>query len=248
MKTIGELMPTLTKIESGRNGCVSLSKTLSNDAVELLQRYPTANDFRNEFSVKLQTATALFKERTFDGTSPTLRTIREAYGSEICNVWIMLHLEQINLFAGVKKKLTKEAMEELAYMIQAECYYFKASELMFFIHKLKMGKYGSFYGVVDAMKITEALNKFIEERQNYIHKLEEEKRQLKREKMFEGSISREKYDSIKERAQTDIDAFKQLFKCFPNDKPIEEYWEAWKSDEEKTRQFLIEHNENYKTI
>lgn len=228
-----------------------MQKEQSIKAKEIIERFGVGEQFMKKYNPDLQTDTAFNKERAFTSEiAPTIGDVREAYGGRICSAWIMAQIERINDFTGVEKKLTKEVMLEQAKMLQAETKIqrLKVSEFMYFIHRLKMGKYGSFYGVVDAMVINKALETFLEEKRSYIHELEEEKKRIEREKMFEGSISREKYDSIKERAKTDIEAFKQLFKCFPNDRPIEEYWEDWKSDEEKTRQFLIEHNENYKTI
>lgn len=223
-----------------------MQKKLSIKAKEIASRFGDGEEFMKKYNPDLQTETAFNKKRAFTSKiAPTINEVREVYGEKVCNVWIMAQIERINDFTGVEKKLTEDVMLEQAKMLQAEpgIRKLKVSEFMYFIHRLKMGKYGSFYGVVDAMVINKALDIFLQEKRNYIYDLEEEKKRIAREKMFEGSISRESYESIKKRAETDIDAFKQLFKCFPNDKPIEEYWEDWKQHKQETEKILIEYNE-----
>ena len=77
--------------------------------------------------------------------------------------------------------------------------------------------------MVDGMKITESLGKFIKERRDYIFQLEEEIKKEKRKDMFKGTITREQYDILKKRAKIDINAFMELFS---NSNKSD--WEEWR--------------------
>lgn len=197
---------------------------LSDRAIKVINEFGDSVSFLRQNNPNLQTQTALYKERAFTSDkSPTIGAVREAYGEKVCNSWLFNQLEVINDFAGVKSKLTEGQMKELAGMLQAEIFWMKISEFMYFLHQLKMGKYGSFYGVVDGMKITESLGKFIKERRDYIFQLEEEIKKEKRKDMFKGTITREQYDKLKKRAKIDINAFMELF---PNSNKSD--WEEWR--------------------
>ncbi|MDR1623954.1 MAG: hypothetical protein LBS04_03170 [Tannerellaceae bacterium] len=49
-----------------------------------------------------------------------------------------------------------DRQRELAGLIRTEYPFLKASEVLLFFHRLKCGRYGRFYGVVDALFITSA--------------------------------------------------------------------------------------------
>ncbi|MEG1749421.1 MAG: DUF6633 family protein [Tannerellaceae bacterium] len=115
------------------------------------------------------------------GTAPTLAVIRQAYPVKQVNTWIMAQLRDLYKFAGVKEKLNLAQMEDLATIIQAEYYYFKASELLLFFYKMKAGTYGTFYGVVDPIVITAALVEFRDYRRQQLELYEREIKQKKRE-------------------------------------------------------------------
>jgi hypothetical protein len=75
--------------------------------------------------------------------------------------------------------LDDKQAEFLAEVIANEYYFLKASELLLFFYNFKTGKYGRFYGVVDPMRIMEALGEFKDERDRVIeqHRKEVEKAQ-----------------------------------------------------------------------
>ena len=120
------------------------------------KRYGDAQSFLSIFTPDLQIAAARHPERTYTGTAPTLATV--------AIVWICIQLENVNLFAGVKEKMPVSRQKELSALILTEYPFLKASEMLLFFHRLKCGRYGRFYGSVDALTITTSLLQFMDER------------------------------------------------------------------------------------
>lgn len=127
-------------------------------------RYGNAEDFLKLFTPDLQLTAATHPERSYLGTAPTLAAVALGYGRLTAIVWICTQAENINTFAGVKEKLSVERQKELAGLFLAEYPYLKVSELLLFFHRIKCGRYGRFYGMVDALFITSAMLLFLEER------------------------------------------------------------------------------------
>lgn len=128
------------------------------------QRYGTATDFLRLFSPDLQLVAARNPERAYFGTAPRLDTVAWGYSPEVATVWICIEVENVNNFAGVKEKMSLARQQELAHLILTEYPRLRVTELLLFFHRLKCGRYGRFYGTVDALFITTALVQFMEER------------------------------------------------------------------------------------
>ena len=141
---------------------------------EMRQRYGSAEDFLKLFTPDLQTATARNEDRAYLGTAPTLATMADGYGKQMVIVWLCIQIENINNFAGVKDKMPIARQKELAVLILTEYPILKASELLLFFHRLKCGRYGRFYGMVDALFITSSLLQFMEQRRTDIIRHREE--------------------------------------------------------------------------
>lgn len=130
----------------------------------MLRLYGSAEQFLATFNPALQLMAARYVERAYRGTAPQLATVCTGYGEPVAIVWLCIQLENVNLFAGVKEKMPVERQKELAGVILTEYAYLKVTELLLFFHRLKCGRYGRFYGSVDALFIASALLLFIDER------------------------------------------------------------------------------------
>lgn len=128
------------------------------------ERYGDAQRFLEVFTPELQTKAARHLERTYAGTAPTLAAIAVGYGEPVAIVWICTLLENVNLFSGVKDKMPVCRQKELSSLILTEYPFLKASELLLFFFRLKCGRYGRFYGTVDALTISSSLLQFMGER------------------------------------------------------------------------------------
>jgi len=147
----------------------------------MCKRYGTAADFLDVFAPSLQTLAAREWEKVYRGTAPTLAVVRQGYNEETVIVWLCLQLEDINLFAGVKEKMPVTRQKELSRLILSEYDHLKVSELLLFFHRLKCGRYGRFYGTVDALFISASLLLFMDERRQDLRRLAEQNERQQQE-------------------------------------------------------------------
>ena len=106
----------------------------------------------------------------------------EAYGENITETWLEIQLRDLSEFAGCKDKLSIQQIEQIAKVIILEFSFMKATELMHFFILFKSGKFGKFYGSVDGLVITEALQEFREMRREKLWALEQKRQQIERAK------------------------------------------------------------------
>lgn len=169
----------------------------------MLKRYGSGESFLNTFNPDLQVMTAHYTERAYFGTAPSLATVAEGYGEQLAIVWNCIQLENINLFAGVKEKMNVERQKELSRLILAEYPQLKVTELLLFFHRLKCGRYGRFYGTVDALFIASALLSFMDERraETSLYKAAAKKKESTPEKKSGNGITYQEYLLLKSEKQ-----------------------------------------------
>lgn len=154
---------------------------LQQEVEAMRKRYGEAADFLALFTPELQTLAARELEKAYTGTAPRLLTVARGYNEETAIVWLCLQVEDINLFAGVKDKMPVARQKELARLILTEYGQLKVSEFLIFFHRLKCGRYGRFYGSVDALFISASLIQFMAERRQdraYIEEQREKQRRM----------------------------------------------------------------------
>ena len=110
--------------------------------------------------------------------SPSIVVMKHAYGENFPVMWLMEQILELVVYSNSKGTLNDYQAEYLANTIVNEYNNLKASELLLFFYQFKSGKYGHFYGVIDPMRIMEALNDFKDERDDALerHRQDEEKR------------------------------------------------------------------------
>lgn len=119
----------------------------------------------------------------FFGDYPTLATLRAGYGNNTPVMWLIPQLYNLSEYCGCKDKLHGKPLEECAFVIAAEFYDLKISELMLFFHLFKAGHYGRFYGSVDPLVITTALREFLKERNFAYDRRKQEQEERERGKV-----------------------------------------------------------------
>lgn len=195
------------------------------------QLYGTAEQFLATFNPALQLAAARHAERAYRGTAPQLATVCLGYGEPVAVVWLCIQIENVNLFAGVKEKMSVERQKELAGLILTEYAYLKTSELLLFFHRLKCGRYGRFYGAVDALFIASALLLFLDERRKDLARLQADDERRRQAEAAASAASRqaaspgmtyEEYLSLKRRQQADIAKKTQVEGTTPDEKLTED--------------------------
>lgn len=104
------------------------------------------------------------------------------------------------VFLGVTNdKFSKEQVYNLACNIYANYKTLKVVEFLLFVTRFEGGKYGRFYGGDSyALVVTEALNKFMVEREHYYADIERIRAEKKIEESKKDTITFEEYRRMKE--------------------------------------------------
>lgn len=164
-------------------------------SAEIIERYGNSDSFTGQFNVSLHPLVAKNPDRAYCGTAPRISEVAQAYSEEILNSWLMAQLQNLNEFCGVQKKMTPPQLEELVDFISNEYGSYRITEFMLFIIQMKMGKYGAFYGVIDAQVIMVNLAKFnslrMEEIARIRTKMDKEDIELKRSEQAKNCITHE---------------------------------------------------------
>lgn len=128
---------------------------------------------------------------------PSLQQSARIYGDSEISLWIKIQLDDLNNYCGVKEKMTPAQLSDLSSIILFEFGEIKISEFALFLIKFKAGKYGQFYGTVDPLIITNAINEFMQDRiiefQISERKREMRENELKREQWRKTAITYEQY-------------------------------------------------------
>lgn len=139
--------------------------------------------------------------RIFTGKAPELFVVCQAFGEGTAEGWIIAQLFDLAAFCGNKEKPTDNQYKEIARVILSQFGHLKVTEMMYFFLLFKAGKFGKFYGAVDGLAITEALQTFAKMRIDILAKYEQEERERKAEQEAEErkgkTISREQWERIK---------------------------------------------------
>lgn len=92
---------------------------------------------------------------------PTLRQVRRQYSPATVEAWLDIQLADLVRFCGVKGNGEfMQIVDMLVAVIADNFAYLKLSELLLFFQWFKSGRFGRFYGVMNALVITDALQHF----------------------------------------------------------------------------------------
>lgn len=170
---------------------------------QIVQTYGTSDNFLKTFNPDLQSKCITFLDRSFVGSAPSLTRIKITYKKEIAEIWIVVQLTDLFDFCGIKDKLTSNTIEILANVILTNYGYLKVTELMVFFQKFKAGEYGKFYGVIDPLLITDALNQFLKFRYKKIDEYQKIKEREERELRLKNAITYDDYLRLKQKYEQD---------------------------------------------
>ena len=181
---------------------------------EITQRYGSFIQLSNKFSYAnknmfVQDATACFRRE-----SPTFVRIDITYGKGSSANWIYNILQGMFLFLGVNTdRFGKEQIYNLACNIYANYKTLKVVEFLLFVTRFEGGKYGKFYGDASyALTVTDALNRFMFEREHYYEDIERERAERKIAESKKGVITFEEYRRMKEaKGESVSDTLKEMY-------------------------------------
>lgn len=177
----------------------------------ILKEYGNQMSFLSKFPPDLQCLVAEHEDRAFMGRAPSLGLLKKTYGKKTATMWLIPQIWDLCEYTNSKGKLDERQIEMLAEMISIEYGYMKVTELMLFFYRLKCGRYGKFYGVIDPMAIMIALDQFRLERINYLanHKKEEPPRT--------DTITAEEYFKRKDISEEDQKDIMKIINNLKND-------------------------------
>lgn len=145
-----------------------------------LLRYANSENVIASFSPDKQVYFARYPKKCLVGNGPTLVDVRCIWGERFAESLLECQLKDLSEYAGAKEKPDTLQIEETARVIAGEFYYLKLSEFMLFFAHFKAGRYGKFYGSVDPLVITEALQKFKAWRFDALNRIQQAEEQEKR--------------------------------------------------------------------
>ena len=167
---------------------------------EILTRHGSFTQLCNKFSYKNKN---MFLANTIDcfrRESPSLVRIDITYGKGSAISWLYDVLQGMFLFLGVNiDRFGKEHIYNLACNIYANYKTLKVVEFLLFVTRFEGGRYGRFYGGDSyALVVTEALNKFMVEREHYYADIERMRADKRIEEGKKGAITFEEYKRMKD--------------------------------------------------
>ena len=171
-----------------------LSPDLQQRTMLVLQTYGNRENFMRVFEPKVQLAAGRDPEHAIlSEKAPSLVVMKKAYGDNFPVMWLMQQILELVVYSNSKGTLNDYQAEFLANAIVNEYYYLKASELLLFFYQFKTGKYGRFYGVVDPMMITQALEVFVTERKRVIEQSEKSQERAEQAEWAKTKVSPEEW-------------------------------------------------------
>ena len=197
---LGELLRKPTS--SASNSQTELATTNSKETfvTEILTRYGSFTQLNNKFSYANKNTFVQDSMACFRRESPTFVRIDITYGRGSSANWIYNILQGMFVFLGVTDdKFSKEQIYNLACNIYANYKTLKVVEFLLFVTRFEGGRYGRFYGGDSyALVVTEALNKFMVEREHYYADIERQRAEKKIEESKKGTITFDEYKRMKE--------------------------------------------------
>ena len=167
---------------------------------EITTRYGSFAQLSNKFSYAnkntfVQDAVACFRR-----DSPTFVRLDITYGRGSSANWLYNVLQGMFIFLGVTNdKFSKEQVYNLACNIYANYKTLKVVEFLLFVTRFEGGRYGRFYGGDSyALVVTEALGKFMVEREHYYADIERMRIDKRIEESKKNTITFEEYKRMKE--------------------------------------------------
>lgn len=118
-------------------------------------------------------------DRLFQGRAPSLNVVSLAFGEDCTDSWLMIQLDNLVEYSCQRERLTPRMIAETAALIRTEFGFLKVTEFMLFMLQMKTGRYGHMYGMMDGMRICDALRQFLEYRNGQLARLEQQAREEK---------------------------------------------------------------------
>ena len=163
-------------------------------------RYTDKATMLSLFSPDRQSRYTTDLRRAYMGGAPTMQVADQAFGAGTAEAWLKIAIFDLAEYTGCRAKQTDRQTAQVASAIRSNFGYLKLTELMHFFLLFKSGTFGTFYGSVDGMVITNALHQYLriraEKLQHFGEELAEERRQRQREADSQVTLSYEEWQCL----------------------------------------------------
>lgn len=139
------------------------------------------------------------------GDSPTLAVMNSTFGAGTAEVIIASKLSRLNQYTNVREKISPTQADAMATSIVADPDFrgIKGDVLALFFERLKTGKYGELYNIIDAVSISAKLRQFFRECESkriaWTDHMEREADEARRKMWAETAATPEQIEEIKKR-------------------------------------------------
>ena len=196
---LGEVLKSQTPSVSNLQNALAVSSKPT-FVTEITTRYGSFTQLSNKFSYANKNTFVQDAMACFRRDSPTFVRIDITYGRGSSANWIYNILQGMFIFLGVTNdRFSKEQVYNLACNIYANYKTLKVVEFLLFVTRFEGGRYGRFYGGDSyALVVTEALNKFMVEREHYYADIERMRADKRIAEGKKGAITFEEYKRMKD--------------------------------------------------
>lgn len=174
---------------------------------------------------------------------PTLADVTRAFDNGTAVTVIANHLHSLCSFGDTTVK--QDQFLDTALLIATEYYFLNLSELCLFFRRCKIGKYGQIvWGQrLNIQQVMTALYQFVRERAEAINKRESQNIAHQQAMMRTEDVpvlmgGLDELHEMQKEARKHYSIFRKIFPRLPPDLSPQEYWAAWKQDENRVGRIL----------
>lgn len=161
---ITENLNALKNRDEGLKGMLQSQRNLPPSLRQTATRWRNKNELFATFNVNTQTDVTADPNRCFFSNAPALNTLNVIYGRGVAEEWLTYQLGELSEFSGARDKLTPGQLRQMVKLVLGEYGMLNVAEFMLFCRRMKLGRYGTFYGSVDPMAIMRSIRMFLRER------------------------------------------------------------------------------------
>lgn len=189
-----------------------------NSAREIVERYGSRDDLMRAFHIGEQTLHASHALRCIMGKAPRLEAVNEAYGNGTAEEWLMIQMVDLCEFVGARDKLSPFQVKSFCRLFIKEYGWLKLTDVELFMHRLKTGEYGCFYGSVDPQQVMQRVPEFLRDRNLILDDYYQEEERRRREESFQNAVTWQEFHAMHPEQPDPFEELARRLTPFKNNK------------------------------
>ena len=130
------------------------------------------------------------------GSAPTMNEVNAAYGVGTSEEWFLYQLIDLAECVGARDKINRWQLKQLGRSFLQDYGWMKVTDVELYMHRIKCGEYGRFYGTVDSQLILGNMKYFIQERNEIMDEVITREDRERREHMMDGTVTWDEYHEM----------------------------------------------------